>query len=222
MSAASNYFDWQHRLILPELGSRVLEIGCGMGNFTEHLVHREMVIGIDVIDECVKAHRQRFTRYPNVTCQKKDVLDPSFTSLQNYRLDSVVCLNVLEHIENDHQALRQIHEVLPPGGRAIFIVPAFESLYGPIDAKLGHYRRYSKKSLRTVAEQAGFRIRQLRYMNFIGYFGWWINAHLLHKTEQSPAQIQFFDRQIVPLLSSLEMHWEPPWGQSLFTVLVKP
>jgi hypothetical protein len=86
---------------------------------------------------------------------------------------------------------------------------------------LGHYRRYSKKSLRKTAEQAGFKAEKLRYMNSIGSFGWWVNSHILKRTEQSESQIAFFDAKIVPVLAALEKWVEPPFGQSLFAVLIK-
>jgi SAM-dependent methyltransferase len=221
MKLAGNYFDWQRRMTLPHLGRRVLEIGCGMGNFTQHLVDREMVVGIDVVDDCVTEHRKRLGHYPNIVCLNRDVLDPSFAELREYRPDSVVCLNVLEHISDDFLALRHMHSVLPAGGRAVLIVPASEALYGLIDAKLGHYRRYSKKSLREVAGRAGFEAFRLRYMNFIGYFGWWANSHVFKRTEQSTAQIVFFDSKIVPVQAKIEDRIEPPFGQSLFCVFVK-
>jgi hypothetical protein len=111
--------------------------------------------------------------------------------------------------------------VLPSGGTAVLIVPAFNALYGPIDERLGHYRRYSKRSFVQVARKAGFEPRILRYINSIGFFGWWFNAKVLKRTEQSAAQIRIFDAMVVPLLSRVERRLEPPVGQSIFAVLVK-
>lgn len=221
MKLAGNYFEWQCRMALPHLGKRVLEIGCGTGNFTRHLGDREMVVGIDIVKACVKEHGRRLGHHANITALHQDVLDPAFLELKQYRPDSVVCLNVLEHIGDDAQALRNMHSVLPDGARAVLIVPAFEALYGPIDAKLGHFRRYSKRTLGAVAREAGFRLQTLRYFNSIGWFGWWVNAHILKRVEQSEAQIVFFDSKIVPTLSRLEDRFEPPFGQSIFAVLVK-
>jgi hypothetical protein len=103
----------------------------------------------------------------------------------------------------------------------VLIVPAFQSLYGPIDERLGHFRRYTKKSLTRVAERAGFRPAVLRYMNSFGFFGWWFNAHVAKKTAQSETQIAVFDTLVVPVLSRLESLLEPPVGQSIFAVLHK-
>jgi 2-polyprenyl-3-methyl-5-hydroxy-6-metoxy-1,4-benzoquinol methylase len=221
MKLASNYFDWQRRITLPHLGRRVLEIGCGMGNFTKHLADREHVVGIDVVEECIAAHRTNLGAHPHVHSLVMDVVDPRFLELENFHPDSIVCLNVLEHIGDDLQALRHMCAILPEGGHAVLIVPAFEALYGPIDRMLGHFRRYSKKSLRQTADAAGFAAESMHYMNSVGFFGWWVNAHILKRTEQSESQIALFDSKIVPLLEPLENFVKPPFGQSLFAVLVK-
>jgi hypothetical protein len=104
----------------------------------------------------------------------------------------------------------------------VLLVPAFPALYGPIDHNLGHYRRYSRGSIARLADSTGLRIRKAHYMNAIGFFGWWVNAHILRRGAQSERQIGIFDRYLVPLLSRLEGMVSPPFGQSLFVVLEKP
>jgi len=221
MQLAPNYFEWQARSVKEHVGRRVLEIGCGLGNFTRHVLDREFVVGIDVEEACLERLRHRFPDCSNVLVRLLDVLDPEFLELKRYHLDSIVMLNVLEHVPDDVLALRHMHAVLPSGGNVILILPAFESLYGPIDANLGHYRRYSKVPFRTLAERQGFHVRILRYMNCVGFLGWWVNARIFKRTNQSEAQITFFDSKVVPLLSRLEAMSAPPVGQSLFAVLEK-
>jgi SAM-dependent methyltransferase len=133
-----------------------------------------------------------------------------------------VCLNVLEHIEDDRQALRGMASILGPGGVIVLLVPAFPALYGPIDSNLGHYRRYSRGAIATLADSTGLRIRKVHYVNAVGFFGWWVNSHILRRGAQSERQIEIFDRYLVPLLSRLEGMVPPPFGQSLFVVLEKP
>jgi 2-polyprenyl-3-methyl-5-hydroxy-6-metoxy-1,4-benzoquinol methylase len=221
MEQAKQYFDWQSRLVEPHLGAKVLEVGCGLGNFTQHLVTRDLVVGIDVEPRCIEKHRQRFSSDSNVTSFCMDVQTPAFLELRKYNPVSIACLNVLEHIEDDACALAHMNAVLPLGGTVVLIVPAFTALYGPIDHLLGHYRRYSKSSMAQVAEGAGFRPRILRYMNSVGFFGWWLNARILRKTEQSATMIKLFDSWVVPTLSRVESLVAPPIGQSVFTVLEK-
>jgi 2-polyprenyl-3-methyl-5-hydroxy-6-metoxy-1,4-benzoquinol methylase len=133
-----------------------------------------------------------------------------------------VCLNALEHIQDDRQALRGMASILAPGGVVVLLAPAFPALYGPIDSNLGHYRRYTRGSIARVAGAAGLRIRKAHYMNAVGFFGWWMNSHIFKRGAQSERQIEVFDRYVVPLLSRVEGMMRPPFGQSLFVVLEKP
>jgi len=221
MSRARRYFHWQFRLAEAQLGRRVLEVGCGVGNFTRLLMGRELVVAIDVEQDCVAKLRESLNGHSNLLALSMDVLDPAFVGLAEHDLDSVVCLNVLEHVRDDRQALCNMHAVLRPGGKVVLIVPAFPCLCGPIDAHLGHYRRYSKQSLAGLARAAGLQPITLRYLNSIGFLGWWWNARILKKQRQSEFQIAVFDALVVPLLSRIEKRLEPPFGQSIFAVLVR-
>jgi SAM-dependent methyltransferase len=221
MTQAKRYFAWQSDLSKAQLGRRVLEVGCGLGNFTERLLDRDRVIGIDIDPNCIEHHRARFARQPHIESRVLDALDPAFLDLRREAIDSVVCLNVLEHIEDDLTVLQRMQQILPPGGRVILIIPAFMALYGPIDQHLGHYRRYTRRGLIATAEKAGLRPRLLHYMNTVGFFGWWLNAKM-KRQEQSEAQIATFDNYIVPVMARLEGWVKPPFGQSLFAVLEKP
>ncbi len=223
MQAAQRYFQWQARMAEAELGKRVLEVGCGMGNFSDHLRDREQVVGIDVDENCVTHWKQRFADRAHYKpgFLVLDAESPDFCDLKRYAIDSIACLNVLEHIDRHELALKHMWEVLPAGGRVVLMVPAFEALYGEIDAKLGHYRRYTRASLSAVAKSAGFELRRLKYMNFIGFFGWWANSKIFKRSEQSEEQIAFFDSYVVPAQSRLEQWISPPVGQSLIATLEK-
>jgi len=221
MRAAQRYFEWQARLAKAELGRRVLEVGCGMGNFSDHLRDRDLVVGIDVDENCVERWKERFSNRAHYSGFLLNAENPEFCQLKRYEPDSVVCLNVLEHIDRHDLVLKHMWNVLPAGGRVVLMVPAFESLYGEIDARLGHYRRYTRRSLSAVAEGAGFRLRRLRYMNVVGFFGWWANAKIFKRSEQSAEQIAFFDSYVVPIQSRLESWISPPFGQSIIATLEK-
>jgi ubiquinone/menaquinone biosynthesis C-methylase UbiE len=221
MTRAANYFAWQHRLVTRELGRRVLEIGCGIGNFTRLLLDRDAILAVDAEPGCIERLKERFPNRSNLTAVACDVMAPEFSEFQSFRGDSCVCLNVLEHVEHDADALRQMAKVLAPGGVIILLVAASPSLYGRIDELLGHYRRYTRASISRLAREAGLHVKTSYYLNAVGFFGWWTNSHIFKRDAQSPAQIEFFDRYIVPVASRIESVVPPPFGQSLFVVLHK-
>ncbi len=222
MTAAKSYFAWQNRLVVKELGRRILEIGCGLGNFTSKLLDRDQVVALDVEPDCVERLKERYPNQKNLHAFCCDVNDPEFADLKRFNSDSVVCLNVLEHIEDDHKAIRGMSSAISPGGVIVLIVPAFQALFGPIDRNLGHYRRYNRKMIAELASSTGLKVRKTHYMNTVGFFGWWINAHILKREAQSAEQIQVFDKYIVPPMAWAEGIIRPFFGQSLFVVLEKP
>jgi SAM-dependent methyltransferase len=222
MARAKNYFAWQRRLIAPHLGSRVLDVGCGVGNLTDMLLDRGVVIAVDKDPECIARLKQRLGHRRNLLAAVADATAPEFAALARFGADSCVCANVLEHIWDDRKALAAMTAAIAPGGAVVLLVPAFQALYGPIDANLGHYRRYSRRGLVQLAESAGLRIEKVRYANLPGLLGWWINARLFKMEAQSERQIAFFDRYVVPAVSCLESLAAPPLGQSLLLVARKP
>jgi len=222
MSKARNYFHWQTRLVLKELGRRVVEVGCGIGNFTGMLLDREMVIALDIEQDCVDRLLARYPNRPNLFATCCDAGSPALADLRRFHPDSCVCLNVLEHIADDHAALAGMASILDPGGTIALIVPAFEALYGRFDHNLGHYRRYTRKSIVDLAANVGLEVKTLHYLNLAGFFGWWVNSRLFHRESQSPGQIQFFDRFVAPVMSRVEEAIPPPFGLSLFAVLRTP
>jgi SAM-dependent methyltransferase len=219
MGRARNYQAWQRGVVEPWLGRRILEYGCGLGNFTATILDRELVVACDTEAPFVEALRQRFPNQRNLQFFAGNTQSPDFPALASQKLDCCVCLNVLEHVEDDVQALRAIAGVLQPPGFIILIVPAFPALTGPIDKRLQHQRRYTRRSLARAANSAGLGVRHLRYVNLMGFFGWWLNARVLRLEEQSAAQIDFFDRCVVPVMSRVERVVPPPFGQSILAVL---
>jgi len=222
MAKARNYFAWQGRLVLQELGQRVVEVGCGIGNFTGMLLDREMVVSVDIEPHCVERLQARYADRPNLYATCSDASSATFADLRRFHPDSCVCLNALEHMADDRGALAAMASILEPGGAIVLIVPAFEALYGKLDHNLGHYRRYTRKSMVDLAGAVGLEVKTIRYMNLIGFFGWWANSHLFRLESQSPKQIEFFDRFVVPVMSRMEAVAPSPFGQSLFAALRKP
>jgi SAM-dependent methyltransferase len=220
LTEARRYLAWQGKLVLPELGQRVVEIGCGIGNFTELLLDREAVLCVDREPEYLEKLRQRLPQHDNLHTFSMDA-GTDLSELARFKPDSCVALNVLEHIQDDQHALENMATILEPGGVIVLIVPAFPALFGPVDRNLGHYRRYTRPSLTRVAEAAGLRLRKSRYFNFVGFFGWWFHSHVTRWEVHPQSQIKTFDRWIVPWLAPTESFAAPPFGQSLLAVLEK-
>ena len=135
-------------------------------------------------------------------------------------IDTIVCLNVLEHIEDDAGTLRDFARVLPSGGHLALLVPALPALYGSLDEALRHYRRYEKDALRRLVAEAGFAVEKVRYLNRPGVFGWWLNSRVFRRRVLPRQQLGAF-RWLMPLLRA-EEDAEPSFGMSLLVLARKP
>ena len=140
------------------------------------------------------------------------------TELVSQRFDTVFCVNVLEHIEDDVAALRTFDRTIVPGGHVLVWVPAVPSAYGPLDAELGHHRRYTRAALVRAFTQAGLDVVSVRYSNPIGLLGWYYNAHVGKSRTHSPSQVKLFETLIAPWALPLERLVPPPIGLSLAIV----
>jgi SAM-dependent methyltransferase len=150
----------------------------------------------------------------NILEDEENVLSPS-------SFDTIMLINVLEHIKEEPEFLTKIHELMKPGGKFILLVPAFEWLFGTLDIIVGHERRYKKKVLVRKLQHHGFDPLHTRYMNAIGIFGWWLNGKILKKEEFSVYQIRKFEH-LIPHIARLEKLIPPPFGQSILVVSQKP
>jgi len=218
MAVAVNYRQWIYSRISRYLGQRIVELGAGIGNFTECLLDRELVVAVDNYPPCIEYLEKRFSGRGNVIAVKMDIASREIESLSRYKPDTIVCINVLEHIEDDGVALSHMFQVLPKGGRIVLFVPAFRFLYGDIDRVVGHHRRYSKRELKERLSFAGFQIRDVSYMNSVGTIGWFLNNKILKRKEESSSQVMFYDRFVVPWLKYLEYYLPPPFGLSLVAI----
>lgn len=218
MKHAPNYRRWLFEQVAPFVGSRILEVGAGIGNYTEFLLDSEVIVCVEVHGEAASLLQARFRPDPRVVVHHGDILDPASRSLGKYRCDTAICFNVLEHIGDDLGALKNIAQILVPGGRLLLIVPALPFLFGTMDRALEHKRRYAVSSLRSVLTQAGYGIESISWMNLLGIAAWLLNGRILRRSEESVAQIAFYDRVVVPRLRVIERMMCPPVGLSLVCV----
>jgi SAM-dependent methyltransferase len=198
----------------------VLEVGCGIGTMSRQLVDVvERLYCIEPNLNCAARAREVLDGDPRVTLRVCHLEECSRTELLQHRFDTVVCVNVLEHIEDDVRALRLFRDVVASAhGHVVIFVPAVQAAYGPLDAALGHHRRYSKRSLGRAFSTAGLDLVTMTYTNPIGLLGWMYNAHISRITEHTPRQIRLFERFVAPWALPLERLVSPPLGLSLFAV----
>jgi SAM-dependent methyltransferase len=218
------YLSWQLEQFLPYLGQRVLELGCGVGGLLELLGPREYRHGLDVDPEVLEHARERFRGRPGFGFQLADLgrLGPEeVAELAGRRFDSVLCVNLLEHVEDDRGALATIERILAPGGILALLVPAHPALYGAWDRLDGHHRRYTRAGLARLLAQSGLRPVRLHHFNAVGAIGWWIQYRLLRRRVHGPGHFRLMNR-LLPLLRALERWHAPPFGLSLVAVCRKP
>lgn len=211
---------WLFDEIRNYLGQRVLEVGCGMGNFARYLLDRELYVGTDVLVDNVAYVEERFAENTNVRAMVCDVTSAAFRDFAALDLDTVFSLNVFEHIDDHERALGNVVHVLRPGGTFILVVPAHEWLYGSIDQAIGHYRRYEKRMMAKFLAGGGLEPVTMKYINAAGALGWFVNCRV-RKQETPPAGQLRLMNQVVPWLQRFERFVPVPFGVSLLAVARK-
>lgn len=215
MSGALNYRRTILNIFDPYLGGDILEVGGGVGFFSESLASRAATKSLCVIEPDPASRKHIDKR-----CGNADVRGGTAADLpEGDRFDSIVSINVLEHIEDDLAELKIYREHLTPAGFFCLFVPARMELFAPIDADFGHHRRYDKKSLRRLLEAAGYNIVKLHYFNFAGYVLWFINFVLFRQKTFSLRKVRLNDRFVFPITRFVEQIVGAPLiGQSLIVI----
>jgi SAM-dependent methyltransferase len=214
LGVAKRFNAWVFSRFRRHLGRNVLEVGCGSGNFTT-LIAAEgyAVTGCDLHAPYVEIARDRLEAYPRARVVCADATQAEFDG----GYDTVVLLDVLEHIEDDVGFLTRLRATLRPGGRIILKVPAYQWLFCGMDAAIGHYRRYDRTSLRETLRAGGFDVVEQRYFNVFAVLGWFLNGKLLKRTTPPAEQLAAFER-LVPFFRFFEAATRIPAGISLIAV----
>ncbi len=219
MATAPAFNRWMYDRLRPWIGQRVLEVGSGIGNMSQFFSDRERVVLTDTEPWYREQLRARFGGRSHVTVAEL-VLPDGARALGGETFDTVVCLNVLEHIEDDRGSLATMRRLLAPSGHLVLLVPALPFLYGSLDAALGHYRRYTPRLLRERYREAGLAVRHLEYFNLAGVPGWWFTGRVLRRPLIPTGAPKAYDR-LVPLFRLERLL---PWrlGQSLIAIGQRP
>lgn len=217
LAHARRFNAWMADTIAPYVGRRVLEIGAGIGNLTRRLAPgRALYVASDIDEEHLARLAARMAHRPKVRVARVDLGRPEDFEPLRESVDTVICLNVVEHVEDDLLALRNLRSALAPGGRAIVLVPEGQSIFGELDTVLGHWRRYSEPGLRAMMEQAGFEVERVFGFNRVTRPGWWFNGRVLKRRTFGRAQLWLFDR-LVWLWRRVD-GWLPWPGVSLIAI----
>ena len=216
---ARRYGEHVFSLFRPYIGRRVLEVGCGIGTMSRKLAEVvDLIVGIEPNANCVERVEEAMRDEPKFSLRPCLLEDCSTAELASHGFDTVYCVNVLEHIEHDVAALRLFRDIIVPGGRVLIFVPAVQAAYGPLDAELGHHRRYSRASLARAFADAGLSLEMIRYTNPIGLAGWLYNSYITKARVHSVAQVKLFETLVAPWALPLERVFTPPIGLSLMAV----
>jgi SAM-dependent methyltransferase len=216
MRTVSRYNDWIIERIRPWLGDRVLEVGAGTGTFSHFFLNREHLVLTDIREDYLTTLRETYGDSPNVAVERYDLEGPG-DHLHDHGIDTVVCLNVLEHIKDDIGALRSFTELLAPGGRVILQLPAHPLLYGSLDVGLDHFRRYTKHDIRSKFAAVGLETVYTGRMNLFGALGWFVNARMLKRDLLPEGSLGLFN-MLTPLFMGMERVIPPPVGLSIIAV----
>jgi SAM-dependent methyltransferase len=217
LADARNYNSWLFERARPYLGSSALDVGAGIGTFTDLAASATgSIVAVEPDPAFAKHLAARFADRPGVEVVNADLADLD----SSRRFDSIVCFNVLEHIGDDSEALGLLHGLLRPGGRLLLLVPAHAWLWSPFDEAVGHQRRYARPALEQALRRSGLAVDEIRYVNPVGGLGWLVSMRLMGRRTLSAGQTRAFDR-IVPVVRPLD-RLRLPFGQSLWAVARRP
>ena len=215
--SAVNYRKWLARLTFPYLGDNPLEFGSGIGDYADEWLQ----LGCKQITVSENSP----TRMPALTSKflgnlQVDVRQIDIENFEGVNCvhSAVVSLNVIEHLKNDNAAVRCAHQALSPGGYFVAFAPASPLLMSKFDRAIGHYRRYTKKSARALLANNGFELVEVHYVNSVGWFAWLVGTRILKITPRDGLLLKAWDRIVIPIVSTVEHWFTPPFGTSILIV----
>ena len=225
MDFAVNYHRWILDLLKPFLGKYLVEVGAGTGSFSELLLETnpetltliepsEMFAGLKDNPK-IKNSATEIILFQNIFTEVADEIKAGQPP------DTIIYINVLEHIEDDLTELETVRQTLTPGGRVCIFVPALPILYSEFDKNIGHFRRYRKNDLVQKCVKAGFKIILSRNFDFLGILPWLIKYRLLKSTKMESGAVKLYDDVAVPVIRRLEHFVPPPTGKNLLIVAEK-
>src|SRR5687767_5706585 len=200
---------WLGRTLRPFIGNRVLEIDAGIGTLTSQLIPRDLYLASDVNPNYLRYLESYSYGKPYLHVLNVDVENSEHLSGMEQKFDTALMVNVLERLDQDSLALRNMHCALESGGRLVVVAAQYPKLCGSFDKILRRRRRYTRSAMETLLTNAGFRIEKVLDFNRVSVPGWWFNGKILRRKKFSRIQLKMLDLAM-PILSRIDDIW--PWG----------
>jgi hypothetical protein len=225
MAFAKAYHRWLFDLIHPFLGKHLIEVGAGTGSFSKMLLESGPE-SLTLVEPSSMFSELKTTVLPTRTGTTINLYNNIFSEIADEirsanQPDSILYINVMEHIEDDRSELRIVHNTLAAKGRIFVFVPALPLLFSNFDRHIGHFRRYTRKELKEKCEQAGFKLLLLRWFDMAGALPWLIKYRVLKSLKVEPGAVHAYDRLVVPVMRPIENLIHPPLGKNLLLIAEK-
>jgi SAM-dependent methyltransferase len=223
LKEARGLTSWMFEQFERDVRGRVLEVGAGIGTFSELLLEKPVseALLMEPHPPCARVLEDQYSGNARARVLVEALPDAPSLAAEQESIDFILCQNVLEHIEDDVSALQAMAAVLKPGGRLGLLVPAHPRLYGPLDDAYGHERRYTKPVLRERLRRAGFEIDDLYAFNALGIPGWWVQNRRGTAANISRGSLRAYEA-LLRAWKPVERRWRPPWGLSAIAHARKP
>jgi SAM-dependent methyltransferase len=217
---ARRFNRWMGDVLRPFLGDQVLEIGAGIGTLTAQFIPRDQYLASDINPNYLHYLRSYSVGKPYLQVAKVDAGRPEDFAGLSGRFDTVLMVNVLEHVPDEATALRNVHNALCPGGRAVILVPQHPRLFNSLDVALEHRERYTAAGLRQSLERGGFEVERIFDFNRTSVPAWFTSGSVFRRKRFSRVQLKVLELAM-PVVRRLDFLW--PWhGLSLIAVGRKP
>ena len=217
VAGGRNYYRWIVDRFAPFFGRKVVEVGAGIGTFSEFVIDSpgvESLLSVEPAGNVFPVLERKFLGNERVRAVRANIDQVEMAA----EADSLVAVNVLEHVEDDEAFLRAAAKIVKPSGHLLLFVPAHQFLFGSLDKAFDHYRRYSKAGLSSLLSRSGWEVLQISNVNIAGILPWIVAGKILRNTTIGHRQMRIFDSLVIPVMRKVESIREPFIGQSLLAI----
>lgn len=217
---AVNWKKYFSSRMIPFIKGDVLEAGAGIGANTSLLNKRSPTSWVLLEPDESMSSLLKKKIVANQLPGNCSVITGTLDDLSNVQFDTIIYIDVLEHIKEDKEELTKAASLLRSGGHIIILAPAFQFLFSPFDKSIGHYRRYSRKGLKKITPSS-LSVNRIQYLDSIGFFASLVNRMFLRQSYPGPRQVYLWDKWMVPLSRVTDKLFLHLYGKSILAILKK-